>query len=117
MSNIKNIIDEWNTYDNNIKKINKYLKEQKDKKDKLEEDILNFIVNNNLEDKKINYKNIILSYKLNQTIAPLNVKLLDDVLSELFTTEIKNKVLDKIHQKRNSNKKTSNTLKKKIINN
>lgn len=114
--NLKQLIEKWLEYDNNITKINKVLKEQRIEKEKIESNILSIMENNNLQNSRLKINNVNITYKLTESQPPLTLKLLKEVLHEAIPNEnIIVNILDIIALKRDNNKKTVKNLKKKVI--
>ena len=116
MEELSNDINEWLKYNNSISKINDYLKEVKDKKNKLEESIIFKLEEHKLTDKKLKIGTNHIMYNISQTMPPISLKLLDNVLSECINRDSKDKILKKIQLYRENNKSQSICLKKKNIN-
>jgi len=116
MDELSTDINEWLNYNNSISKINDYLKGIKEKKNKLEESILFKLEEHKLTDKKLRIGDNHIIYNISQTMPPISLKLLDNVLSECIHHDSKDKILEKIQLYRENNKSQSICLKKKNIN-
>jgi len=109
-------INNWIKYNESINKINMHLKSIKDDKNKLEFSIIKSLETNNLTNKKFKIENNHIFYNTTSTLPSLSIKLLENVLDEFLSTEIKNKILEKIKLYRENNKSDSISLKKRNIN-
>jgi hypothetical protein len=109
-------INEWLKYIDTIDKFNEHLKTIKSKKSTLEQNIINTLEENNLTDKKLRVGNSHIHYNITQSMPPLSLKLLENVLTEYLTPQLKEKILEKILCDRESLKSQSVSLKKKNVN-
>ena len=108
-------INEWLKYNDNIDKINGHLKTIKSNKSVLEQNIIYTLEENNLTDKKLRVGNSHIQYNITHNMPPLSLKLLENVLNEYLTPQLKEKILDKIHCDRETLKSQTVSLKKKNI--
>jgi hypothetical protein len=108
-------INEWLKYNDNIDKINGHLKIIKSNKSELEQNIIYTLEENNLTDKKLRVGNSHIQYNITNSMPPLSLKLLENILSEYLTPQLKEKILNKILTDRESLKSHSVSLKKKNI--
>ena len=109
-------INEWLKYNDNIDKINGHLKIIKSNKSELEQNIIYTLEENNLTDKKLRVGNSHIHYNITNSIPPLSLKLLENVLNEYLTPQLKEKIMEKIQRERENLKSQSVSLKKKNIN-
>ena len=109
-------INEWLKYNESIDKLNSHIKTIKSKKSTLEQHIIYTLEENNLTDKKLRVGNSHIQYNITQSMPPLSVKLLESVLNDFLTPQIKEKILEKIQSRREQMKSQSVSLKKKNAN-
>jgi len=109
-------LNEWIKYNESIDKLNSHLKTIKSKKSILEQNIIFSLEENNLTDKKLRIGNSHIHYNITQSMPPLSLKLLDSVLDDYLTQQIKEKILEKIKIRREQLKTKSVSLKKKNVN-
>jgi hypothetical protein len=109
-------LNEWIKYNESIDKLNSHLKTIKSKKSILEQNIIFSLEENNLTDKKLRIGNSHIHYNITQSMPPLSLKLLDSVLDDYLTQQIKEKILEKIKIRRDQLKTQSVSLKKKNVN-
>jgi hypothetical protein len=109
-------INEWLKYIDSIDKVNEQLKTIKSKKSILEHNIIYTLEDNNLTDKKLRVGNSHIHYNITNSMPPLSLKLLDNVLTEYVPPQLKEKILDKILSDRESLKSQTVSLKKKNVN-
>jgi len=109
-------LNEWIKYNESIDKLNSHLKNIKSKKSILEQNIIFSLEENNLTDKKLRIGNSHIHYNITQSMPPLSLKLLDSVLDDYLTQQIKEKILEKIKIRRDQLKTQSVSLKKKNVN-
>lgn len=108
-------INNWIKYEETINKLNKSLKQIREEKNILEQDILKSLKINNLQDKKLKISDNHITYNITNTLPPLSLKLLDTILSQMLNETTKNKILNKIKNYRELNKSQTISLKKKQI--
>ena len=109
-------LNEWIKYNESIDKLNSHLKTIKSKKSILEQNIIFSLEENNLTDKKLRIGNSHIHYNITQSMPPLSLKLLDSVLDDYLTQQIKEKILERIQIRREQLKTKSVSLKKKNVN-
>jgi hypothetical protein len=109
-------INEWLKYNESIDKLNSHIKTIKSKKSTLEQHIIYTLEENNLTDKKLRIGNSHIHYNITHSMPPLSLKLLESVLNEYLTPQLKEKILEKIQSIRESMKSQSVSLKKKNAN-
>ena len=107
-------LKKWLKYDTEINNRNKQLNEMRKTRSELEDNIIKYMTNNNLTNKKLNVGSCSLVYNKSETISPLNMDLITEVLNELFKNKnIVNQVLSAIVKKRNMNKKHHISIKRR----
>lgn len=74
-------IKEWVSVDNKIKEINKHVKELREKRGMIEEDIIDFVKSNNLEKATININDGKLKFSETNQSSPLTFKYVESCLS------------------------------------
>lgn len=109
-------INEWLKYNESIDKLNSNIKSIKSKKSTLEQNIIYSLEENNLTDKKLRVGNSHIHYNISHSMAPLSLKLIESVLNDYLTPQIKEKILEKIQLTREQLKTQSVSLKKKNAN-
>lgn len=114
-SKLTNDINHWIEYEELISKLNKNIKQLREKKNNLEEHILISLKENNLDNKKLKIANNHITYNITNTLPPISLKLLETILSQLLNEDSKTKIIEKIHQFREDNKSKIISLKKKQI--
>ena len=117
MDDLTKNIQLWLTYDNKISEINKYNKNLKEKKQYLENNIIDVLKTHNLENKDIKINNFKLNVNNNTTPSSLTLKIVEQALSHYLDENTKTQILNNITHLRNLNKKTNISLKKKILKN
>ena len=109
-------INEWLKYNESIDKLNSHLKTIKSKKTILEQTIIYTLEENNLTDKKLRVGNHHIHYNITNSMPPLSLKLLENVLNTYLTPQLKENIIEKIQHERENLKSQSVSLKKKNIN-
>ena len=99
--------------DESIDKLNTHIKTIKTKKSVLEQNIIYSLEENKLTDKKLRVGNSHIHYNISHSMAPLSLKLIESVLNDYLTPQIKEKILEKIKNRREQLKTQSVSLKKK----
>lgn len=108
-------INIWLKYNDSIDKLNNHIKTLKEQKNNIESSIISTMESHNLTQKKLKINEKHVHYSISHTMPPLSLKLLDNVLNEFMTPQIKEKILEKIQLYREKNKTKSINLKKKNI--
>ena len=108
-------ITEWLKYNIIIDRLTNQIKSVKETKNNFESQILTNIEDNSLIDKKLKISNYHVFYNVSNSMPPLTSKLLEHVLDEYLTPQIKETILNKIQLVRESNKTQTICLKKKNI--
>ena len=104
MSTFNRNILEWINYDNTIKTKNDDIKKLRLKRDNLENSILQYIQENNMEDNVFNITSMNTQLKVNKTNTKetISYKFLETTLMKYFKNETKTKdLLDFIKNNRN----------------
>lgn len=111
-SELGNNIKLWMQYENNIKLINSKLKEVKDSKNNVENNILRILSSNNLTNKKIKVNNSYITCQYNYQNPGLSYKFIESALTEYLNNEEESKkICEFIKSKRETNKKKKVGLK------
>ena len=125
MSTINNSILQWITYDDNIKKNNNNIKVLRDKKNQIENDIINYLITNKMENNTFKITDIedSIEYTTIKTYENINYKYLSKCFFDFFnkystenksTEELSNELLNYIKNNRSINNKE---ILKRTINN
>ena len=109
-------INEWLKYNESIDKLNSNIKSIKSKKSTLEQNIIYSLEENNITEKKLRVGNSHIHYNISHSMAPLSLKLIESVLNDYLTPQIKEKILANIQSRREELKSQSVSLKKKNAN-
>lgn len=109
-------IDIWLKYNDSIDKLNNQIRFLKEKKNNIEESIISTMESHNLTNKKLKINEKHIHYNISYTMPPLSLKLLENVLNDIMTPKLKEKIIEKIQIYREKNKSQSINLKKKNIN-
>jgi len=105
---LKLYIQEYMKYDSQITNYNTVLKTIKKNKSTVEETIIRHITANNLENSKFELNNNIIELKKKEVSGGLSMKLLKEVLTEeLANDKYVTFLIDKINQKKQTEKKIS----------
>ena len=108
-------ITDWLKYNIIIDRLSNQIKSVKETKNKLESKILTNLKDNYLMEKKLKISNYHVYYNVSNSMPPLSSKLLEQVLDDYLTPQIKEKILNKLQLVRESNKTQTICLKKKNI--
>ena len=103
--------------DEKIKILNEKQKLLKKERENIEERVLDVLNKNNLAEKKFRLENNSIFCTKNQTLPPLNSKLLFEILSKYMSKDKVDFLIEKIDQHRNNNRKETIVLKRKVIKN
>lgn len=99
--NFENTIQQWVSLDNQLKQINEKTKELREKRNKLEENILQYASSNNLSQSVVNISDGKLKFTQTRVQEPLTFKYLERTLSEVIKNESQVKIImEHIRQKR-----------------
>jgi uncharacterized phage infection (PIP) family protein YhgE len=94
-------IQQWVQLDNQIKQLNERTKEIRDKRNILEQSIVNYASNNNLYNSTVNISDGKLKFINTRVPEPLTFKYLEKTLSQVIKNETQiNLIMDHIKQKR-----------------
>ncbi len=94
-------IQQWVQLDNQIKQLNGKIKEIRDKRNVLEQNIVNYASNNNLSNSTVNISDGKLRFTNTRVPEPLTFKYLEKTLSEVIKNESQiNLIMEHIKQKR-----------------
>ena len=105
-------IKDYMLIDNKINEINTFLKKQKEKRNIIEKEIINYVNKNNLNKNKFNLNNTTISVAKQINTPTISLKLLKEVLEE--TVENKDFIellLNNIYKKREKLSKINYSLK------
>ena len=109
-----NALKNWVNLENTISANNAEVKNLKEKRDLLEQNILKYIKVNGLEQTKLNLGNISLLYSETCSLAPLSQTLIVESLKEYLKNQRDvDNICEIIKRKRENNRKTNISLKKK----
>ena len=112
-----NALKNWVNLENTISANNAEVKNLKEKRDLLEQNILKYIKVNGLEQTKLNLGNISLLYNETCSLAPLSQTLIVESLREYLKNQRDvDNICEIIKRKRENNRKTNISLKKKKVN-
>lgn len=84
---VENRIQNWVRLDNKIKKISNELKEYRNEKNQLSDDILTFIETNDMEHQKIQITDGLLKFQQVKHTSPLTFKFINKCLYECIDNE------------------------------
>lgn len=100
--NFENQVQQWVSIDNQLKQINEKVKELREKRNKLEENITNYVSSNNLSNASIKISDGRLKFINTRVPEPITFKYLEKTLSEVIKNESQvNLIMEYIKQKRN----------------
>ena len=109
-----NALKNWVNLENTISNNNSEVKNLKEKRDLLEQNILKYIKVNGLEQTKLNLGSISLLYSETCSLAPLSQTLIVESLREYLKNQRDvDNICEIIKRKRENNRKTNISLKKK----
>ena len=99
--NFENHIQQWVSYDNQVKQLNEKIKELRDKRNNIEEKITNYASSNNLSNASLEISDGKLRFVNTKVLEPLTFKYLEKTLSEVIKNESQVKlIMEHIKQKR-----------------
>lgn len=107
-------MNELFSIDEEIKTLNSKTKDLKKKREIIENELMDLIKKNNLEDKKFLFNDRKIFLNKCSTLAPLNIKLLEQVLLKYLDKSKTNMILKEIEKYRNDNKKEVIKVKRKL---
>lgn len=115
-TNFINAIKKWLLLDDYINENNTKIKKVKDDKNTIELSLLKYIKSNNLENTNFEIDFNTIHYSKNNINATLSLKLLVEVLDETIAdTNLKNRILNNINLKKQTNSKETEFLKRKLV--
>jgi hypothetical protein len=98
----ENQIQQWVSLDNQLKQLNEKVKELRDKRNNLEQNITNYASENNLSNATIQISDGKLKFTNTRVPEPLTFKYLERSLGEVIKNESQIKlIMEHIKQKRN----------------
>jgi hypothetical protein len=98
----ENQIQQWVSFDNQLKQINEKVKELREKKNNLEQSITNYAFSNNLSNSTVQISDGRLKFSNTKVAEPLTFKYLEKTLSEVIKNESQVKlIMEHLRQKRN----------------
>lgn len=100
--------------DDKIKELTNKNKDLKKERDSLELDLMEKLKKNNLQDKKFIINNKKFFLNKSTTLAPLNIKLITDILNKHLGQPKTNMIIKEIEIYRNDNKKEVLKVKRKL---
>lgn len=101
MASLEQNIQKWVTLDNRLKELSEQVKELRDERNGLEENIINYANKNNLSKAIINISDGKLKFVDTKTTQPISLSFLEKCLREIVSNEEQvNKIMDYIKQKR-----------------
>jgi hypothetical protein len=97
----ENQIQQWVQLDNQLKQLNERVKDLRDKRNTLEQNLTNYASSNNLSNATVNIGNGKLKFVNTKVQEPLTFKYLEKTLSEIIKNESQVKlIMEHIKQKR-----------------
>ena len=100
--NFENQIQQWVSLDNQHKQLNEKIKEIRDKRNTLEENIIHHVSSNNLSNITVELNENKIKFVNTRVIEPLTFKYLEKTLGEVIKNESQvNLIMEHIRQKRN----------------
>lgn len=112
--NITRIMSELLIIDDKIKHLNLKNKELKKERDTIEIQLMDTLKKHNLQDKKFILNNKTLFLNTSSTLAPLNIRLVEDFLLKYIGQPKTNMIIKAIEKYRDDNKKEVLKVKRKI---
>ena len=101
MSDIfKNNIKEWVSVDNEIRLLTEHIKELREKKNKVNNNIIRYVETNQLTNSTIQLSDGLLKFYNQKTYAPLTYSFLQDTLKDILSIEQTNEIINYIKQRR-----------------
>jgi hypothetical protein len=94
-------VQQWVQLDNNVRKLNEQLKDLRDKRNNLEENILSYASSNNLSNASVKISDGRLRFSNTRVPEPLTFKYLEKTLGEVIKNESQVKlIMEHIRNKR-----------------
>lgn len=101
MSDIfKNNVKEWVSVDNEIRLLTEHIKELREKKNKVNNNIIRYVETNQLTNSTIQLSDGLLKFYNQKTYAPLTYSFLQDTLKDILSIEQTNEIINYIKQRR-----------------
>ena len=98
----ENQIQQWVSLDNQLKQLNEKVKEMREKRNGLEQNITNYAASNNLSNATIQISDGKLKFANTRVPEPITFKYLEKTLGEVIKNESQVKIImEHIKQKRN----------------
>ena len=98
----ENQIQQWVSVDNQIKQLNEKVKEMREKRNVLEQNITNYASSNNLSNATIKISDGRLKFTNTRVTEPITLKYLEKTLGEVIKNESQVQlIMEHIKQKRN----------------
>ena len=98
----ENQIQQWVSLDNQLKQLNEKVKEMREKRNGLEQNITNYAASNNLSNATIQISDGKLKFANTRVPEPITFKYLEKTLGEIIKNEAQVKlIMEHIKQKRN----------------
>jgi hypothetical protein len=116
-SELSTIIKHLLLLDEEIKKLNDNQKELKKKRDILENKVLKTLDENNLTEKKFLLNNNSIFCSKSNTLPPINIELIKNILGKYITNKQVNFIINEINNYREENRKSNIILKRKFLKN
>jgi hypothetical protein len=100
--NFESQIQQWVQIDNQLKSFNEKIKNLREQRNSLTENITKYAISNNLQNKNINISNERIQISNTKLAEPLTFKYLEKTLGEIIQNESQVKlIVEKLKQKRN----------------
>ena len=100
--NFESQIQQWVQIDNQLKSFNEKIKNLREQRNSLTENITKYAISNNLQNKNINISNERIQISNTKLAEPLTFKYLEKTLGEIIQNENQVKlIIEKLKQKRN----------------
>lgn len=101
MSNFENQVQQWVLLDNQLKKINEQVKELREKRNAVCDNIINYAIENNITNSALLINDGKLKFVNTRVPEPLTFKYLEKTLSEVIKNESQIKIIiEQLKQKR-----------------
>ena len=108
MSDIfKKNIKEWVSLDNELRLLNEHVKELRDKRNSINEDIIRYVETNQLNTSTIQLSDGSLKFAMQKTYAPLTYTFLQETLKNILPENEVKKIIEYIKQNRITTPSTS----------
>tara|TARA_B100001059_G_C17834417_1_gene586927 strand:- start:4737 stop:5081 length:345 start_codon:yes stop_codon:yes gene_type:complete len=108
MSDIfKKNIKEWVSLDNELRLLNEHVKELRDKRNSINEDIIRYVETNQLNTSTIQLSDGSLKFAMQKIYAPLTYTFLQEKLKNILPENEVKKIIEYIKQNRNTTPSTA----------